>query len=141
MPKDQALRQRANKAATRTTLDAEGQAEVEIPPLPSHRRWHKLTLEAWQDAWRSPMASQYLQADREALYEMFVIMDKFWRKPTAVLATQLRLMRQQFGLTPLDRRRLEWSIAQAESAKRHTTAPPVPIESADDPRRFLTVVS
>jgi hypothetical protein len=34
------------------------------------------------------------------------------------LAAEIRLQRQCFGLTPLDRRRLQWEIERAEAAER-----------------------
>ena len=37
-------------------------------------------------------------------------------RAAAALANEIRLQRQCFGLTPIDRRRLEWEIEKAEGA-------------------------
>lgn len=95
------------------------------------RRW-------WRDVWSSPMATEYLRADEHALFRLAVLVDEFWHKPNRGLAAEIRLQQQAFGLTPLDRRRLEWSIEQVEQAKdrRARQARPITIES-DDPRSLL----
>lgn len=62
-----------------------------------------------------------------------------------LIAGEIRLQRQAFGLTPYDRRRLEWTIENTEDAKdrgaarrqRRATPPPV---ADDDPRRGLRTV-
>ena len=63
------------------------------------------------------MAEEYLRADEHALYRLAVLIDNYWTKPSAGLASEIRLEQQAFGLTPLDRRRLEWSIEQVQAAQ------------------------
>ncbi len=144
IPKDQAIRQRTNKAATRATLPAEmptDGAEHILPTLPTHRKWYRLTQTWWEDVWRSPMAGEYLQADIHGLYILAELVNRFWRKPTTALASEIRLQRQCFGMSPIDRRRLEWQVERVEAVARKQQAPQAPIDAADDPRRFLMVVS
>lgn len=63
------------------------------------------------------MATEYVRADAHALMRLAVLVDMFWTKPSTKLAAEIRLQQQAFGLTPLDRSRLEWSIEQTEQAR------------------------
>lgn len=118
-PKPTAIRQRQNKASTRAVLPVNGPLR-RVPRLPKvadgGTEWHPLTRAWWRDLWHSPMASEYVSADIHALYRLAVLVDKFWQDPSIALSAEIRLQQQAFGLTPLDRRRLEWTIEQAESA-------------------------
>lgn len=82
-------------------------------PLP----WRPETLDWWADLWAAPMSNEYHSSDRHALYLLAVLMDAFWTSPTQQLAAEIRLQRQAFGLTPYDRRRLEWTIETVDAAK------------------------
>ncbi len=94
----------------------------------------------WRDIWHSPMASEYLKADIHALYRLAVLVDRFWTQPKLAIAAEIRQEQAHFGLTPLDRRRLEWIVEKAEEATRRRS-PVVEVDPANDPRRLLTVVS
>lgn len=136
-PKAPELRQRMNKATTRAVLPMRP-AVQKAPPLPGHRAWHARTVDWWQDAWKSPMAAEWLKADVHGLYVLAELIDQFWTKPTTFLAAEIRQQRQCFGLTPLDRRRLEWQVERVEAATRK--AAPAPVAPTDDPRRLLSAV-
>lgn len=151
LPKDPAIRQRTNKATTRATLSVDGERR-KAPALPrrtladgSVHEWHKLTRLWWRDVWRSPMAGEYLEADVHGLYRLAALIDLFWRGPDAKLEQQIARDQQCFGLTPLDRRRLEWIVEKAEEAasRRQRAIPERPRTEpeVDDPRRLLQVVS
>lgn len=151
-PKDAAIRQRQNKSTTRAVLTDEPVRRRRAPALPkrlteegTEREWHEMTRRWWRDVWHSPMAAEYLEADTHGLYRLAELVDAFWIEPRAGLAAEIRLQQQCFGLSPLDRRRLEWTVEQAEGAKergrrRGPEAPAVPAGSADDPRKRLTMV-
>jgi hypothetical protein len=62
------------------------------------------------------MAGEFLQADFHALARLAVLIDRFWYEPSHTLAAEIRLSQQAFGLTPTDRRRLDWEVARAERA-------------------------
>ena len=104
--------------------------------------WHPLTRAWWRDVWRSPMASEFVQADTHGLYRLAMLIDKFWNNPDYTLSAEIRLEQQCFGLTPIDRRRLQWSVEKAEEAtcktQRRVMAETAPI---DDPRTVLHVVN
>ena len=120
MPKPAGLRQRANKTASRASLAPESAPRKRAPRLPKREDtepdWHRMTRAWWRDVWHSPRAAEYIRADEHGLFRLAVLIDQFWHEPTQKLAAEIRLQQQAFGLTPIDRRRLEWSIEQAESA-------------------------
>ena len=87
------------------------------------------------------MAREFLDADIHELYILAILVDEFWRNPTKELASEIRLQRQCFGLTPIDRRRLQWEVERGEEAERKTKqrrrAETEPIE---DPRKIMKVL-
>ena len=145
--KHPSTRARANKASTASTLSDDMSAAVK-PALPEGRDWHPQTVEWWNDLWAAPMSAEYHSSDRHALLVLAVLMDGFWNDPTTTRAAEIRQQRQAFGLTPYDRRRLEWTIETAEEAKgrgrKRTERTKDSAKSADpasDPRNALYVVS
>lgn len=117
-PKNPAIRQRRNKAATRALLAAETKPVVGTPKLPDNPlgKWHKLTAVWWDDVWSSPMSAEFMRADLGALFRLAMLVDVFWKSGKLAAAAEIRLMEREFGLTPLSRRRLEWTVAQADEA-------------------------
>lgn len=110
------------------------------PLLPKEMDWHPLTKRWWKELWRSPMAGEYLRADEHALFMLAVLINKFWVEPSTKLASEIRLQQQAFGLTPLDRRRLEWSVEQVEQAKDRRDlrrSREAVVIRGDDPRELL----
>ena len=117
---------RRNTSTTKAMLVANH--DVKTPELPE-RHWHSQTLLWWADLWSSPMAPEYDESDIHGLFVLAVLVDAFWTEPSQALAAEIRLQRQCFGLSPIDRRRLQWEIertedAQARGAKRRTAARP-----------------
>ena len=148
-PKHSSVRARTNKTSTRATL-SEPDGDVVIPPLPTRYddegeevAWHRMTLMWWADLWPSPMAQEYHPSDIHGLYRLAHLIDNFWNKPTDKAHAEVRLAQKDYGLTPLDRRRLEWTIENTERAKdegakrRRDTAPPVLAEPQADPRLYV----
>lgn len=146
IPKAAAIRQRTNKAATRVTLLDEPVQRIRAPRLPKREEgelpWHRMTRAWWRDCWRSPLAGEYLQVDIHGLFRLAVLIDQFWHAPTASLAGEIRLQQQAFGQSPIDRRRLEWSIVQTEDATARRQMRRVRQAQAGeiDPRDVLKVV-
>lgn len=161
LPKNPAIRQRTNKSATATSLPAEGQKRLRVPPLPKlmvrdeadpaverEHEWHALTRAWWREVWRSPMAGEYLKIDTHGLYRLAVLVDDFWRAPSRELAAEIRLQQQCFGLSPIDRRRLQWEVEREPQAPRKNEPPAAtaataadPARPIDDPRRALRIVN
>lgn len=149
-PKPAAMRQRRNKTSTRAQLPTEAEAaDYEVPDL--HDRddgeaWHPNVLEWWASVWRSPMAREFLDADMKGgLYLLADLHQLRWTATsrTALLdaAKEIRLQEVRFGLSPIDRRRLQWEIARGEEAERRRSKAKSPQKSEGDPRAALKAVS
>lgn len=141
LPKHQPARR--NKSTTRATLSAVH--NVKAPPLPEdgERVWHEQTRAWWADVWASPMAPEFDPSDRHGLVLLAVLVDDFWHKPTWTLAAEIRLQRQCFGLTPVDRRRLQWEIERVDEAQdrgRRRRATGAPAKPPADPLAALRAV-
>lgn len=106
---------RRNRSTTKATLSVIHQ--VEMPPLPDGIEWHPLTWAWWRDVWASPMAPEYDPSDIHGLYVLASLIDRYWRKPSAIYAAEIRMQRQCFGLSPIDRRRLQWEIERTDEAQ------------------------
>jgi hypothetical protein len=85
------------------------------------------------------MASRWLATDVAVFGRPALLWDEFYRTPTtASLLAEVRLQEQRFGLSPLDRARLGWSVAQDESGNaRQSPAARSQRLAADDPRNLL----
>ncbi|GAB6937087.1 hypothetical protein ACQP60_18895 [Isoptericola variabilis] len=151
-PKPASTRARRNKTTTRATLKAD--ASIIAPELPANPNgWHDMVLEWWRDLWASPMAPEYDDADRHGLFELAMLRNDFWNATSLfdrkMAATEIRLQDQRFGLSPIDRRRLQWEIertdeAQDKGARRRNTKAADRGEAqgkpAGDPRVVLSAV-
>lgn len=149
-PKPAALRQRRNKTSTRAQLPTEAEAAgFEVPEL--HERddgeaWHPNVLEWWESIWRSPMAREFLDADmRGGLYLLADLHQVRWtttsRTGLLEAAREIRLQEVRFGLSPIDRRRLQWEVARGEEAeRRRSESKPPKANDGDDPRAALKAV-
>jgi hypothetical protein len=111
-----------------------------------------MVVEWWADLWSAPMSAEYHSSDRHGLFVLAGLMEDYYRAGSATgrkeAATEIRLQRKDFGLTPYDRRRLEWTIETTEEAKdrgvrrRATKAPAQSAAKQDDPiAAYLSVVS
>ncbi len=134
-----------------------------VPPLPDRPQdwhhpllnrppleWHPLTRAWWADLWASPMAAEYDATDVHGLRQLAVLVDDFWRAETPrdrqAASAEIRLQGLRFGLSPIDRRRLQWEIerseeAQARGRRRRAARPPQDDPAgptpAKDPRSIL----
>lgn len=63
------------------------------------------------------MASQWLPSDIDTLGRLALLWDAFYHDPKVSLLAEIRLQEQRFGLAPLDRVRLEWTVQPADSAE------------------------
>ena len=151
-PKPPHLRQRTNKVAGSARLpSADDAASNTVPDLPPRAEgWHRMLREWWESVWRSPMASEYLQADMKGgLYHLAYLHQLYWEatelgfgaiNSLPKLAAEIRLQEVRFGLSPIDRRRLQWEVERGEQAaekvqqRRQTKAAK---SNASDPRKGL----
>lgn len=137
---------RRNKSTTKATLSVVH--DVEAPALPD-REWHPQTVEWWEDIWASPMAPEYDESDRHGLIRLAVLVDDYWLADNAntrvKLSAEIRMQGQLYGITPLDRRRLQWEIDRGDGAeertrKRKAAKSSKPDGPAVDPRSVLQAV-
>jgi hypothetical protein len=102
-----------------------------------------LTLQVWREWWESAMASQWLPTDVAGLGLIAILYDEYYKQPHVDYVKEIRLQRPCFGLTPLDRSRLQWEVSRSdaevlkqdrrvESSRRRTRT--------HDPRHILTAV-
>jgi hypothetical protein len=148
--KHPSARRRRNVAASASTLSREH--DLKVPDLPDRDTgWHEMTGEWWVDIWSSPMSPEWDDSDIHGVFILAAIYDDIWRGASAKdrkdAAAEFRLQRKDFGLTPYDRRRLEWTIEQADEAqskgRKRRSEPerePAPQPGSDDPRAVLRVV-
>ena len=143
VPKDPTLRQRRNRAPTAAHLIVQNPV-ASVPELPARggrRRWHALTIAWWEKVWSSPMAGEFLDGDIPRLWLLADLWDQYWRHATTSLAAEIRLQSQCFGLTPIDRRRLQWEVEKVEAVTRkRPIVDPVAKGDGDDPRARLRIV-
>lgn len=153
--KDPSVRARANKSSTAATLISAPKGQAPELPVKVDRdgnpvAWQAMTVQWWADLWAAPMAAEYHESDRHALFVLAALMDDFWCAPSPTArkeaATEIRLQRQAFGLTPYDRRRLEWTIETADEAKdrgseRRARRGAVQPKAGADPRSVLRAVN
>lgn len=152
-PKPAALRQRRNVVSTKATLpSSEAAALNKVPKLPPRKggRWHREVVAWWRSVWQSPMASEWLASDmRGGLYLLADLHQARWeaRDQPAVLvkiAAEIRSQEVRFGLSPIDRRRLQWEIEKGEGAaektdSRRATKRATPAKPVNDPRNVLKI--
>lgn len=140
-PKPANLRQRTNKKAGHATIEAPENPDVPVIPNPDGRTWHPMTLASWARAWESPMATQWLPTDVDGLARLAVLWDEFAKEPKVTTLAEIRQQESRFGLSPLDRSRLQWEVARGEEAEKKRTRPqPVRRTGTHDPRAILMQV-
>jgi hypothetical protein len=137
------MRQRRNKASGRAILPAESspiEGTPRLPRNPTGKGWHPLTKNWWRDVWASPIHQEFLRPDLGALFRLAILVDMFWKTGKLPIAAEIRLLEREFGLTPLSRRRLEWTVTQTEDAKdrqEQKRARRATIIDGADPREVL----
>jgi hypothetical protein len=151
--KDPSIRARRNKTTTRATLTP--QTNPKVPPLPTGTRWYPQVRDWWKRAWSSPMVPEWTESDVDALYLAAKLQQQFWDPETTpnvcrALASEIRQLLAQCGLTPMSRRALQWEIERAEAAQENTTRrragatptkAPAKKTTASDPRARFKVVN
>ncbi len=117
-PKPAHMRQHRLKKAGATTLDTNAARQVPVLPNPDGREWHKLTRAWWKHVWESPMAGEYLETDIDGLGRLAILVDEYYWEPDKNLLAEIRLQEARFGLSPVDRSRLQWDFKKGKEAAR-----------------------
>ena len=87
-----------------------------IPQLPETLEWSDETQSWWTRIWNSLMATQWLEADAEALSLLALVRQRFLEGDMR-LAQEVRLGSDAFGLTPKGRQRLRWSVTEKDAER------------------------
>lgn len=135
-PKNPATRQRRNRKPSAAALSAAPSARNR--PLPARddgSAWHPQAIALWIEAWASPMADEYLEADIPGLLILVDLTHLYWSRPSAKTASELRQQRIAYGLDPMARRRLQWEVARAEAVRQPKST--TPTKRTADPRLRL----
>ena len=92
--------------------DCQGRVQLSADLIePGRRQWHPQTRAWWRDLWRSPMAGEYVAMDRHGLLRLAHLVDQaHWFPGDLKLEEAIAKQEQRFGLTPIDRRRLQWTV-------------------------------
>lgn len=147
-PKHPSVRQRRNATTTATQLQVVNPETVEVPDLPTRvvrvkdketgeevvtpAQWHPQAEQTWIEVWTSPMVAEFLTADYGGIRILLALEHDFWSRLEAgrsvtELAAEISRLRKNFGLAPMGRRSLQWTIAQTEETmernQRRRTAP------------------
>jgi hypothetical protein len=123
-PKPPGQKRRRNIESTARTLVAVPITALVTPKLPELEgmEWHPATVAFWDDLWSSPMAPEYDSSDLHGLFMLADLVNAYWQTPSrqaitrSKIAAEIRLQRQCFGLTPIDRRRLQWTIERVDES-------------------------
>lgn len=131
-------REHLSRTGTKTVLVERLTADDDpTPKLPDRTAgWSEMTRQWWADVWASPMSNEWHESDIHNLFVCAMLYDDMWQGETATArqkaAAEFRQQRAVLGLTPYDRRRLEWTIESADEAKtrgeqrRNSGKPPAP---------------
>lgn len=121
----------------------EAPTDPKVPPIPNPdaREWHPLTRVAWQHAWESPMSTQWLDTDVDGLARLAVLWDNFYKTGHIDYIKEIRLQGAAFGLTPLDRSRLQWEVARGDDAAKKLARPESKAQRMSDPRKILRIAA
>ena len=85
------------------------------------------------------MAAMYLDTDKEELGALAILKDMFFEHPSAQLAAEIRLQEARFGLTPVDRARLDWVMTPDDEASKR---PARAVQQGEgDPRENLRLLA
>jgi len=110
--KPASTRARANRAAGAAKLDLT--KKYPVPAMPSGVKWHAQVRMWWKGVWSAPMSNEWHASDRANVVVTAMLLNDFWTATTATArkeaAAEFRQHRAALGLTPYDRRRLEWEF-------------------------------
>lgn len=92
--------------------------EGPIPDLPPIHPWSADTRRWWEAVWRSPMATQWLEADAYSLAILALARQALLEGDTRItVAAEVRQMTDDFGLTPKGRQLRRWIVTEEDAAR------------------------
>lgn len=124
-------RQRQNRSVAKATIEASPAKRLDLAELLPENALHRMTLWTWNVWWASPLTAEWVDADVPDLVDVALLVDAFWTADDPIkrakIHAEMRMAMQQFGLTPMSRRSLQWEIKRLEGPK--------PREEPRTPRR------
>lgn len=125
-PKDPAARARRNAVQRGEWLElpAQGEAPPGMPASAGEAGWLQATADAWVAWWSDPAATQWGPAQQNAVLELLVLTDQFWRGKTGV-ANEMRLRQDALGLTEKGKRDLRWRVPAVSEGENDDGNPDV----------------
>ncbi len=134
--KPPALRQRRNRTVTRGQFTTEPATRFELP-TDHNRKWHPFTVQWWNTIWSSGLSDLWTKADEPGLLQLARLVELFWRatevREITSLESAIRLRGGRYGLSPMDRRSLQWEDMRVNAAEA-APAIPAPPAAVRDPR-------
>jgi hypothetical protein len=141
-PKHPSARARRNKSASSTELTVRT-GPVTIPDLPPcftvvktedengkkvktrvQDEWHPQAVKVWEEVWASEMSQEFLASDVGEMERLVALVHRFWvtseegsNTGLALMSAEIKALRKQYGLTPMARRSLDWTLAQTEESR------------------------
>lgn len=125
LPKPPGTVRRRNQESQWRTLPSLGR-DGPVPALPKRTpAWLKVTRDWWAQIWRSPMSTQWVDADIPTLVRLARLVDtvnrtdgnKSWTgSQQSNLLSEIRQLEDRFGLSPSARIKLRWTIADEAPA-------------------------
>lgn len=85
------------------------------------------------------MASQFIDTDVDGLGRLALLVDRYYCGDLS-LASEIRLQEARWGLSPVDRQRLQWTVEREPEVERQSGQPVRPQPSGKDPRGVLGLV-
>jgi hypothetical protein len=121
---------------------------VRGPDFPATRpdgksEWLRLTKIYYQSFRVSPQAVKLgTDLDWSSVFDLCLLKDNFYRKPSAMLAAEIRARENAFGITPLARHALKWDAPSAEdlgAGQAHGDANTVEMKRLVDVRAMMNL--
>lgn len=93
--------------------------DVKRPPLPKpypKGGFSEAAKREWESWWSSPVAVMWDESDVGLLSMLVRMIDQWWSKPNASLAKEIRMFKDNLGLTPKGRQDRRWLLPEEDEA-------------------------
>jgi hypothetical protein len=137
MPGPQPKPDKIRRAKKSTSAELVADPNREFPPLPAfppvpqkkdretgdllpQEPWHPMAREFWNDVWTGPTGSQYTSVDAHGLLSVATLIHRMYSTDDLDVfqkcVAEIRLQSRRFGLDPMARASLNWTVADSKGA-------------------------